>query len=370
MRKRKDGRWEARFIVGYKNGKPICKSVYASSQVEAEIRLKQAREDYEYESKILSRCPYLKTPYPTFEEWYDIWIEIFCKDNLKYPTYYNHKKRFARRIIPIIGNIKLKDLTVSKCQEVIASAQKDGLSVNSLKNIKASLQTCLQKAVDEGILSSNPSRKVSMPKNAQPEMKTLKASDLAVFFETAKEFGHYELFYLAVATGMRKGELLALTWDDLDVEHNTITINKTLTFNESGYVAVPPKTKSSNRTIAISEKCTQLLLQYKDKQNVESDIVFPNEHGQYQYACKAPRILHKILKKANLPDMRFHDLRHTFATLALENGMDIKTVSHMLGHTDAGFTMNTYMHVTDTMQQSVAESISALIKSKEDEFKE
>ena len=275
-----------------------------------------------------------------------------------------------RRIIPIIGNIKLKDLTVSKCQKVIASAQKDGLSVNSLKNIKASLQTCLQKAVDEGIVSSNPARKVSMPKNAQPEMKTLKASDLAVFFGTAKEFGHYELFYLAVATGMRKGELLALTWDDLDVEHNTITINKTLTFNESGYVAVPPKTKSSNRTIAISEKCTQLLLQYKDKQNVESDIVFPNEHGQYQYACKAPRILHKILKKANLPDMRFHDLRHTFATLALENGMDIKTVSHMLGHTDAGFTMNTYMHVTDTMQQSVAESISALIKSKEDEFKE
>ena len=124
------------------------------------------------------------------------------------------------------------------------------------------------------------------------------------------------------------------------------------------------KTKSSVRTIRLCDECIRLLSELKENQIPKSKYIFPSSvTGEIRDTSAVTRRLHRIQDRAGVPRIRFHDLRHSFATLSLEQGMDIKTVSHMLGHTDAGFTMNTYMHVTDNMQQSVADTMGTLLDS-------
>ncbi len=162
---------------------------------------------------------------------------------------------------------------------------------------------------------------------------------------------------------MRLGEICALEWTDLDVENKTISVNKSARKMDGKIVITTPKTKSSIRTIQINDDLVDLLLAMREKQIV-SKYIFPSpETGDIRDTTAVTRRLHRIQDRAGLPRIRFHDLRHTFATLTLEAGVDVKTVSHMLGHTDAGFTMNTYMHVTDDMQKNAANKMKLLIEN-------
>ena len=163
---------------------------------------------------------------------------------------------------------------------------------------------------------------------------------------------------------MRLGEICALEWNDLSLENKTITVNKAVQKIKGEVKINTPKTKSSIRTIRLCDECIRLLSQLKANQIPKSKYIFPSSvTGEIRDTSAVTRRLHRIQDRAGVPRIRFHDLRHSFATLSLEQGMDIKTVSHMLGHTDAGFTMNTYMHVTDNMQQSVADTMGTLLDS-------
>ena len=170
---------------------------------------------------------------------------------------------------------------------------------------------------------------------------------------------------------MRLGEILALEWSDLDENQKVIRVNKSARRVKGGMEVNPPKTQASIRTITISDECLRLLIGLRNRQPVGTKLMFPSPvTGSYYDPKAVTKKLHKLQERAGIPQIRFHDLRHSFATLSIEQGMDIKTVSHMLGHTDAGFTMNTYMHVTDTMQQKVADTMGELLKSKKDENEE
>ena len=203
-----------------------------------------------------------------------------------------------------------------------------------------------------------------MPNCTKPEMKTLKKEELTAFLEETKRSGCYEFYYLELTTGMRLGEICALEWNDLSLENKTITVNKAVQKIKGEVKINTPKTKSSIRTIRLCDECIRLLSQLKANQIPKSKYIFPSSvTGEIRDTSAVTRRLHRIQDRAGVPRIRFHDLRHSFATLSLEQGMDIKTVSHMLGHTDAGFTMNTYMHVTDNMQQSVADTMGTLLDS-------
>ena len=211
--------------------------------------------------------------------------------------------------------------------------------------------------MDEDLILKNPISKVKLPNCTKPEMKTLKKEELTAFLEETKRSGCYEFYYLELTTGMRLGEICALEWNDLSLENKTITVNKAVQKIKGEVKINTPKTKSSIRTI-------RLLSQLKANQIPKSKYIFPSSvTGEIRDTSAVTRRLHRIQDRAGVPRIRFHDLRHSFATLSLEQGMDIKTVSHMLGHTDAGFTMNTYMHVTDNMQQSVADTMGTLLDS-------
>lgn len=173
-----------------------------------------------------------------------------------------------------------------------------------------------------------------------------------------------------MTTGLRLGEILALTWDDLDMKNKTISVNKQVQRIGSELKVTTPKTASSIRTIALCDECFNQLILLRSRQRFDKKLIFPSPiTGGLRDPLSVTRKLHRMQKRAVVPQIRFHDLRHSFATLSLEQGMDIKTISHMLGHTDAGFTMNTYMHMTNEMQQTVANAMDNLITESESERK-
>lgn len=380
LRKRKDGRWEGRFNAGVdENGKKQVKYILAKTKTECNEKLEKAIKEYEEAQLILNRCAFLNNANPTLEEWYEIWMESFCKASVKEYTANGYKQYFNAKIIPKIGNINIKNLTTVVCQQFLmdlyqngrlrnTKSKGNGLSVKTVKDIKIALQTCLQKAVDEELIPTNPCKKVQLPKDEPKEMQTLKANELAAFLQETKDSGCYEFYLLEITTGLRLGEILALTWDDLDMKNKTISVNKQVQRIKSELKATTPKTAASIRKISICDECLNQLIILRSRQRLNTKLIFPSPiTNGYRDPSSITRKLHRMQKRAGVPQIRFHDLRHSFATLSLEQGMDIKTISHMLGHTDAGFTMNTYMHVTDTMQQTVANAMGNLVAEKENE---
>ena len=375
IRKRKDGRWEGWFNIGKdENGKVKRISVTAKTKTECQDKLKQAQEKYMEEQQILSTHNYLTDSDPTLETWYGIWLDSFCKGIIKDYTIRGYESRFKMYILPAFGKMKLSEISTVACQQFLVNLLNNGrirnrekkgasLAHDTVKGIRRTLNVCLEKAVDEGILAKNPCSKVKLPTGQKPEMKTMKKEELGAFLEETKRCGCYEFYYLELSTGMRLGEICALEWTDLDVNKKTISVNKSARKLNGEIIITTPKTKSSNRTIRINDDLVDLLLAMKERQ-IESKYIFPSpDTGGIRDMPAVTRRLHRIQDRAGLPRIRFHDLRHTFATLTLEAGVDVKTVSQMLGHTDAGFTMNTYMHVTDDMQKNAADKMKAIIEN-------
>ena len=196
----------------------------------------------------------------------------------------------------------------------------------------------------------------------QQEMKTLAADQLMSFLREAENSGVYEMYYLDLATGLRRGELLGLKWSDIDMTAGVIHVHRQVARVNGELQELPLKTKNSYRNISISADTIAVLNQQRAKTN--SEYVFPSPTGGPISPDSVLHMLHRVLKRAGLQAIRFHDLRHTFATLALQNGVDIKTVSGMLGHYSAGFTLDTYAHVTTHAQKEAANTMSNLLRAR------
>ena len=190
-------------------------------------------------------------------------------------------------------------------------------------------------------------------------MKTLSADQLASFLRESKESGVFELYYIELATGLRRGELLGLKWEDIDLEQGIIHIRRQIARIDGEIVEAPLKTKNSYRSVSIGQDAVEILREQQRKTN--SEYVFPSPTGGPISPDSVLKMLHRVLKRAGLPEIRFHDLRHTFATMALQNGVDVKTVSGMLGHYSAGFTLDTYAHVTTAAQRQAANTMSSIL---------
>ena len=170
------------------------------------------------------------------------------------------------------------------------------------------------------------------------------------------------MFYLELVTGLRKGEITALLWNDLDTQNKTISVSKQYVKNPNGELTLSrPKTETSVRKVSIPQEAVDLLVA-EHKKHPENPYMFPSPAtGEMYYPDSVVNLHKKILKDAGLPHIRFHDLRHTFATLSLKSGVDVKTLSGALGHYSAGFTLNTYTHATAQMKQDAADTIGGVI---------
>ena len=195
-------------------------------------------------------------------------------------------------------------------------------------------------------------------------MTILPPEKIGRYLQGAEKYGVLPIFYLELSSGLRRGELLALQWADLNVKERILTVNKQVTRMEGELDVTEPKTKNSVRKVALSQQAVDLLVQ-EHEQHPDNPILFPSPRtGGYWSPDAVSRINRKLLKSAGIEEhVRFHDLRHTFATMAISSGVDVKTLSSMLGHYSAGFTLDTYTHITNDMQRGAAEKIGGFMES-------
>ena len=364
IRKRKDGRWEGRCTVGHdpETGKAIIKNVLGKTQTEVKEKLKKAIEEN-------VGIDYGRAKTYTVGSWLEVWMENYAKIKLRPSTYKTSQGFLKNHIKPQIGSIPLADLTSLDLQRfykhlldggrvdrIEAKKKPKGLAPKTVRNIHQMIGSAYNLAMEQKLVSKNPTQGCALPKVEHKEMKTLTSDQLSTFFQEAKDSGVYELYYLDLATGLRRGELLGLKWMDVDFQHGALKIQRAISRQNGKVVEAPLKTKNAYRTLPLSADAISVLKMQKCKVG-NSEWVFPSPTGGPMSPDSVLHMLQRVLKRAGLPRIRFHDLRHTFATMALQNGVDVKTVSSMLGHYSAGFTLDTYAHVTTDAQLKAAQTI-------------
>ncbi len=369
IRKRSDGRWEGRYTAGYhpETGKRIIKNVLGKTQAECKAKLKKAIE----ESQALDVG---RADEYTVAAWLRSWYDIYAKPNVRVATADRYQLMVEQYTIPRIGNIKLTKLTAHDLQKLYKELMENGridrksghgnpgLSSTTVRSLHLMLHSALERAVKERLILRNPTEDCIAPKIQKFEIQILQPEHIKEYLNAANARGLLPMFYLELVSGLRKGELVAIQWTDLDEDNSTISVSKQASWDTEGnLILIQPKTGNSIREVSIPQDAVELLKQ-EHAEHPDNPWMFPSSRTGEMYHPDSVVNLHKkILKDAGLEHIRFHDLRHTFATLALQNGVDVKTVSSMLGHYDAGFTLRTYAHVTRQMQQKAAEKMGSFM---------
>ena len=363
VRLRKDGRWEGRIVIGYdEKGLPKTKNVLAKTKTECVSKLKALRESLE------APAPEAPKPSISLGDWLDHWYQAYKKANLRSNTQMSYERRIYQHIIPALGRIPLDKLTTRDIQQFYTNLKKSGrlirtelygagLSDQTVRGIHTTLHAALGKAVEEKLIFRNPADSCKLPPAKSREMKVLAPDEIQRLLIQAREDGCYELLLLELATGLRRGEVLALQWRDLNLRTGALRVERQVHRVTGELVVSSPKTKAGNRTVILPAPVLKVLKAYQ--KTVHSRWMFPSpvkEDSPLDPAAVRKR-LQTILERAECKRLRFHDLRHTFATASLEHGMDIKTLSTIIGHVSSTTTLNTYTHVTDAMRQNAADKI-------------
>ena len=360
IRKRSDGRWEGRIVVGHRDdGYPIYRSVFAKTQRELMPKLHQLKEYY-------AGMELIEHSKITLGEWLDRWLTEIKEPMLRESTVVGYRRYIENQIKPYLGNKTITSVSSTDIQRLynklkregrIAAREKngEGLANATVRSVHMLLHEAMDGAVKEGLIPFNPTEATTIPKNEKTEKTILLESQIETFMQALEgdEIWH-DFFYTAIMTGMRRGEICGLKWTDFDEEHGTLHIQRSVRYARGIYIVGETKTNEGNRKIVLPTSVAELLKERRKKALTE--WIFPKpyypEHPMIPEAAYTQ--LKKLLKKAGLPDMRFHDLRHTFATHAASNGIDPKTLAGILGHTKASFTLDRYTHVTTDMQRQAS----------------
>lgn len=368
IRKRSDGRWEGRYTAGYdpETGKRIIKNVLGKTQAEVKGKLKAAVEQAQ-------QVDVIRTDDYTVASWLWTWYELYSKPNVRPSTAEYYRRSIEQHVVPRIGDIKLNRLTSRDIQKLyrdlqengrlreVQRAKNPGLSNATVRGIHMMLHNALDRAVKERLILRNPTEDCIIPKLVKQEMKILHPEDMGAYLQAADKRDVLPMFYLELVSGLRKGELVALLWSDLDSESCTISVSKQAAVRNGEITVSRPKTETSVRRVSIPHEAVELLMQEHEK-HPDNPYMFPSpKTGGMYYPDSIVNLHKKILQDAGLEHIRFHDLRHTFATMALQNGVDVKTVSTMLGHYDAGFTLRTYTHATRQKQDEAARTMGSFM---------
>lgn len=318
VRLRSDGRWEGRHIVGYdENGKAKQKSVLAKTKAECVEKLKKLQEEY------TEVAPFKVKPDMRFGDWMNYWYENHCKPSIRPTTQKGYEEWIYVHAIPGLGHIPLNKLTQADCQKFLNEMKANGrkthrdtkgpeMAERSVRSCYHVIRMALDRAVKDGLIKKNPILGVKLPPPEPKEMKVLSKEEIQRFLIQAKAEGMYELFLLELTTGLRRGEILALTWDDLNFETGELHISKQVTPVGGKNIISEPKTKAAFRTIILPPVMVGLLREYRKE--VFSPLMFPSRIKPDQpidpsYVRKR---LQQILERADCKKVRFHDLRHPY----------------------------------------------------------
>ena len=369
VRKREDGRWEGRIVVGHKrNGDPIFRYVLAKTQKELLDKLHRDIETYQdMELTEDSRM--------TLGEWLDRWLDEYAADTLRPSTLRSYRQYIRCYIKPVLGDKVISRITRMDIQKMYTQLKREGrihdhpeygheLSDTMVLRIHAMLHRCLKDAVTAHVIPRNPTDGATVPKASYKPKQILTREQMETFLAAVEQNEVWsDFFYTELTTGLRRGEICGLMWQDFDETAGTLKISRSVNTPKAGVLEIgETKTSQGRRTIHLPPSTVQRLRERK--KHAFSQWIFPDplapekpvRPGAAYYWMKV------ILKEAGLPCIRFHDLRHTFATHALTSGVDTKTLSGILGHTNASFTLDTYTHVTLDMQKSASNIVGGFLE--------
>ena len=368
VRKREDGRWEGRIVVGHKNnGEPIYRYVLAKTQAELTQKLHDKIEMYR-DADLSEDCNM------TLGEWLDKWINEFMIFTIREGTLSAYKSLIEHQIKPYLGKRPLSTLTTNEIQKFYNAVKKNGrvhqdkngsneLADSMVRKIHMLLHESLETALKQRLIVNNPTNGTTIPKNNYPAKQILNDEQLEKFMEVIKSDERwYDFFYTELTTGLRRGEICGLRWEDFDEQNCKLKIRRSVGRIKNGVLPIgETKTETGMREILLPPSTIELLA--KRKENAVGDWIFSNFYHSEEPMNPQSAYTHLkvLLKKAELPWIRFHDLRHTFATHAIAGGVDAKTLSGILGHTNASFTLDTYTHVTTDMQKNAAKIVGSFM---------
>lgn len=361
VRKRADGRWEGRIVVGHKeDGAPIYKSVFAKTQKELMLKLHETINAYR--GVELSENNAI-----TLGEWLRRWLAEYAEPILRPSTVSSYRSNIENHILPSLGNKQLRSVTRNDVQKFYNKLKHTKVMIHGREGernladsyifgIHLVLHGAMEAAVRARLIPQNPTNGTTVPKCNYPPMKILNEEQLDRFMEAIRgEPMWFDFFYTEITTGLRRGEICGLKWDDLDETTGKIKVRRSIRVASGGVLEVgETKTEKGTRSILLPPSTLHLLLERRKTAITEwifPSLLVPEKPTSPNAAYQR---LKYVLKGAGLPDIRFHDLRHTFATHALSSGVDAKTLSGILGHTNASFTLDTYTHVTTDMQKNAA----------------
>jgi integrase len=300
------------------------------------------------------------------------WLEDFAKADLAQRTYHNYQLQIRKHIIPAFGTMRLSKLDTPNIQALYSAKLRDGLKPSSVRYIHAVLHRALSKAVDLRLIARNPAASADPPKVRQEEITPLDTDQTRVFLNAAHGEKHEALYVLSLTCGLRIGESLGLKWSDIDLEAGTLRVNRQLQRmrkegDKSGTLVFSEPKNASRRTIDLPQRAIEALRNHRKTQLEEKLRASSYEDSGFVFATSkgtpldAQNIVNRhfkpLLKRTGLPDKRWHDLRHTCATLLLGRGVHPKLVQHLLGHASITITLDLYSHWIPSMGRHAADGM-------------
>jgi integrase len=307
----------------------------------------------------------------TVREFFDRWLES-AAPTLRPATARRYRDVARLHIVGVIGNLRLAKLTPGDVQRLYADRLAAGLSPTSVHHIHAILHRALDQAVRWGLLLRNVTDAVDPPRRSSPEMQTWDTRQVAAVLTAAASDDLEALWRLALLTGMRRGELLGLRWADVDLDAGALAVRRTLSRGSTSRLEVgEPKTGAGRRRVSLPASVVESLRCHRVRQleqrlavgpaYVDADLVFATESGGVIHPNTLSRRFGQLIEQAGVPPIRFHDLRHTCATMLLAEGVHPKVVQERLGHATIAETLDRYSHVAEDMQRHAADRLDAAI---------
>ena len=374
-RKRKDGSiyeyWEGRMTLSYdpSTRQQIMKTFTGATREEVLLKMR---------SSGIEPVTVEKTDSLLLKAWLETWQNEYL-EGVKASTAYLYRQDVSLYILPHLGKYRLDELTTTSIQQFYNQllhppSGKKPLSPKTIRCIHGVLHQALDQAVNTGVLQSNPSSACKLPKVHKKEVVPMEDSQIRSFLERIKDHPHEYIYKITLFTGLREGEILGLTWDCVDMKRGVLTVKQQLRKEQQkgGKYYFSSTKNDKRRTIALSPSVVRLFKYQKQKQLLmesaaseweKSNLVFTNAKGGFLSYRTVYDCYKRIVKKMGCPELRFHDLRHQYAVIAIKNGDDIKTIQGNLGHATAAFTLDVYGHVTDEMKRNSADRMESYLQA-------